>query len=373
LGAIQYDTLQEMNRMTTYIILGLLVLAVIAYFFFRQTSKSEMDNYFISTQSQSKDRVKNLNLDKPSEDASYILDTNKLSFPDIVGESENVEYKADPEREWVINLISKDGTLFKKEDFNKIFDYNWRSKYSSTIYGFSDEENGWTYANSGDSPDVFSKLQVAVGIQDAFNEENPKYEPQKLKRYIDELEKRIKKYPTKLSIEQTETVESAISKAKKLVQLNRDFNFDAVIVLQADKQFKGLEMWDALQSVGLKWGDGDLFHWGNDKDYGHDQHFSVWTATEPGYFFPEQIKNGNMNPQNLVFGFSIPRSADPKNIFEIMLNSVKYCQKRMGGQILDRNMRPFNEEKERQELSDFLKRMEKKGLKAGSDKALRMF
>ena len=80
-----------------------------------------------------------------------------------------------------------------------------------------------------------------------------------------------------------------------------------------------------------------------------------------------------MNPQNLVFGFSMPRSADPKNIFEIMLNSVKYCQKRLGGQILDRNMKPFNEEKEIQELSEFIKRMEQKGLKAGSDRALRMF
>ena len=362
-----------MNRMTIYIILGLLALSIIAYFIFRQKPKSELDNYFISTQSQSNDRVKNLNLDKSSEDASYILDTNKLSIPSIDSKTEKTEYKADPEREWIINLIPIDGALFRKEDFNGMFDYDWRSKYSSTIYGFSNEENRWTYANAGGTPDIYSKLQVAVDVQEVFNEENPTYEPQQLKRYIDELEKRIKKYPTKLSIELTETIESAISRGKKLVQLNQEFNVDAVIVLQADKQFKGLEMWDALQSLGLKWGDGDLFHWGNDKDYGHDQHFSVWTTTEPGYFFPEEIKDGNMNPQNLVFGFSIPRSADPKNIFEIMLNSVKYCQKRLGGQILDRNMKPLDEEKEKLELSEFLKRMEQKGLKAGSNKALRMF
>jgi hypothetical protein len=359
--------------MTTYIILGIMALSIIAYFVFRQKPKSELDNYFISTQSQSNDRVKNLNLDKPSEDASYILDTRKLSFPDIVRETENVEYKADPEREWIINLISTDGTSFKKKDLDKMFDYDWRSNYQSTIYGFSPEENGWTYANAGDSPEIFSKLQVAVDIQNAFNEETPDYNPQKLKCYLEELEKRIKKYPIKLKIEQSETIESAITKAKELVRLNQEFDLDAIIVLQADKQFKGLEMWDALQSVGLKWGDGDLFHWGNDKDYGHDQHFSVWTTTEPGYFFPEEIKAGNMNPQNLIFGFSIPRSADPKNVFAIMLNSVKYCQKRLGGQVLDRNMNPLNEEKEKQELSDFLTRMKQKGLIAGSDKALRMF
>lgn len=189
--------------MTIYIILGLLALCAIAYFIFRQKSKSELDNYFISTQSQSNDRVKNLNLDKPSEDVSYILDTNKLSFPNIIRETDNVEYKADPEREWIINLISTDGALFKKKDFNNMFDYDWRSKYSSTIYGFSNEENRWTYANAGGTPNIYSKLQVAVDVQEVFIEENPTYEPQKLKCYIDELEKRIKKYPTKLSIEQT--------------------------------------------------------------------------------------------------------------------------------------------------------------------------
>lgn len=371
--AIEFDTLQEMNRMTTYIILGLLLIAIITYFFFRSKSNSELDNYFISTQSQSNNKVKNLNLDKPSEDASHILDTNKLSFPDIVRETENVEYKADPEREWIINLVPTDGTLFKKEDFNKMFDYDWRSKYQSTIYGFSPEEKRWTYANAGGTPDIYSKLQVAINIQDVFNEDSPNYEPQKLNRYIDELKKRIKKYPTELKTEQTESVESAIAKAKRLVQLHQEFNINATIVLQADKDFKGLEMWDALQSVGLEWGDGDLFHWSNGKNYGHDQHFSVWTTTEPGYFFPEEIKNGNMNPQNLVFGFSIPRSADPKNIFEIMINCVKYCQTRLGGQILDKNLKPFNEQQEKQNLSQFLKRMEQKGLKAGSVNALTMF
>jgi cell division protein ZipA len=309
--------------MTIYIILGLLALFIIIFFIYKRKPKSELDNYFISTQSQSKDRIKNLNLDKPSEDVSYILDTNKLKFPDIVRATENVEYKSDPEIDWVINLVSTDGTLFKKEDFNKMFDYDWRSKYTSTIYGFSNEENRWTYANAGGTPDIYSKLQVAIDIQYVFNEESPNFDSQKLKRYIDELEKRIKKYPTKLSIEQTETIESAISKAKKLVQLNQEFNHDAIIVLQADKQFRGLEIWDALQSVGLKWGDGDLFHWANEKDYGHDQHFSVWTTTEPGYFFSRSNKRRKYEPTKLSFWIFNTKKCRPYKYFR---DYAKLCQ-----------------------------------------------
>lgn len=359
--------------MTIYIIVGLLLMVLIAYFFLKPKPKSNLDNYFISTQSQSNERLKKLNLDKPSEDASYILDTNKLSFPDIKRETENTEYKADLDREWVIDLLPVNGDNLKKEDFSKMFDYDWRSNFQSTIFGFSPEEDRWTYAQAGDSPEIYSKLQVAIDVQGVYIDENLNYDPKKLEQYIIELQKRIKNYPTELRLEHKESIESAIQKAKKLVKMYQDFNSDVIIVLQGEKQFKGIEIWDALQSVGLNWGDGDLFHWRNDKDYGHDQHFSVWTTTEPGYFFPEEIKKGNMNPQNLVFGFSIPRSADPKNVLEVMFSAVEYCQKRVGGQILDENMHPFNLENKRKEIAELLKKMEEKGIKAGSYKALRMF
>lgn len=359
--------------MTIYIITGLFLLGIVIYFIFKPKTKSVLDDYFISTQSQSNERIKNLNLDKPSENASYILDTNQLSFPDIERETESAEYKADPDREWVIDIIQINGGNFKKEDFSKMFDYDWRREFQSTIYGFSPEENRWTYADAGDSPEIYSRLQVAIDVQSVYDDENFNYDPKKLERYLIELEKRIKKYPTKLKIEHKESVESAIQKAKELVALYHEMNNDAIIVLQSNIQFNGREVWDALQSVGLEWGDGDLFHWNNNKDYGHDRHFSVWTVTEPGYFLPEEIVNGNMNPQNLVFGFSVPRSADPENIFDAMLNAVKYCQKRLGGEILDKNLNPFNENRERNDLLEHLKRMESKGLKAGSDKALMMF
>jgi len=359
--------------MVIYIIAGLLVVGLVAYFLLKSKPKSVLDDYFMSTQSQSKERVKNLSLDKPSEDASYILDTNKLSFPDIKRETEGAEYKADPDKDWVIDLIPVNGDNFRKEDFTKMFDYDWRTKFQSTIYGFSPEENSWTYADAGGTPDIYSKLQVAIDVQGVFNDENPNYDSRKLERYIIELEKRIKKYPTKIRFEHKESIERAIQRAKGLVSLYQEFNADAIIVLQSDKQFDGAKMWDVLQSVGLNWGDGDLFQWYNNKDYGNDQHFSVWTTTEPGYFLPEEVKDGNLNPQNLVFGFSVPRSADPKNVFEIMFNAVEYCQKRLGGQILDKNMQPFNVEKEQKEMKELLYRMESKGIKAGSDRALRIF
>ena len=81
-----------MNRMAIYIIAGLLVLGLILYWVFRPKPKSVLNDYFISTQGQSSERVKSLNLDEATEDASYILDTNKLSFPDIKRKTDNSVY-----------------------------------------------------------------------------------------------------------------------------------------------------------------------------------------------------------------------------------------------------------------------------------------
>lgn len=360
--------------MTLYIIAAvLIVVALIVYRVFLPKSSSTKSGYFISTQSESNERVKSLQLDKRSEDVSYILDTSRLTFPHMPPKPDTVEYKADPEREWVIDLIQVNGDNFKKNDFNKIFNYEWRTKFPSSLYGFSPIDKRWTFADAGGTPDIYSKLQVAVDVQEIYSDKNMTYDPKELEKYIIELEKRLKKYPAKLRIEPHESIDSAIIKAKRLIALHKEFNHDAIIVLKSNNEYKGIEMWDALQCIGLTWGDGDLFHWNNNKEYGHDQHFSVWTVTEPGYFLPEAIKAGEMNPVNLVFGFSIPRSADAKNIYDIMLNAARYCQKRLGGQLLNKAGNPLDEQKEKHDLADLLKKMETAGIIAGSDKALRMF
>lgn len=152
-----------------------------------------------------------------------------------------------------------------------------------------------------------------------------------------------------------------------------EFAQDAIIILEADKPMKGVLMWDVLQSLGLKWGDGDLFHWDNKSEFGEQQFFSVWTSTDPGYFFPETVKSGEMNPRDLIFGFSIPRSADPENVFEAMIAAAKYSQKRLGGKLLDKNLKPFNEAEEKKALQQLVSQMKSKGLIPGSSRVLKVY
>ena len=80
-----------------------------------------------------------------------------------------------------------------------------------------------------------------------------------------------------------------------------------------------------------------------------------------------------MNPTNLVFGFSIPRSADPINVYRALINSVKYCQKRLGGVIINRDGEPFNEQLELLQLAELIKQMNDNGIIPGSENALMLY
>ena len=360
--------------MIIYIVAGLIVIGLVAFLLWWQKPSSILDSHFISTESQSRERVRDLDLDRSSEDASYILDSTKLVFPNSNEDADNAEWKANPDKDWVLELSAVNGEEFTQKDISQLFDHDWRSRFQSMIYGCSTKESKWTLAIAGDAPESFNKLQVAIDVQDVYGVEYPIYEPMELERYCTELENRIRKYPTKLRLERNETIESAIQKAKNLVSLHRDFSYDAIVVLKGNARYDGIKAWDALQSVGLEWGDGDLLHWVNKRrDYGHDKHFDVWTTSEPGYFLPEVVKDGKMNPQDLVFGFSVPRSADPINVYDVMFNAAVYCQKRLGGQLLDKHMKHLNVETAREEIKAIMGRMEGRGMKAGSMRALRMF
>jgi cell division protein ZipA len=158
-----------------------------------------------------------------------------------------------------------------------------------------------------------------------------------------------------------------------LKSLQRELNSDIIIVLQSNSRFRSDEFWNTLIDLGLKWGDGDLFHWTNyESGVGDDNFFSVWTSTEPGYFLPEDVAKGTMNLKDLIFGFSIPRSPDPINVFEIVIESVEHCQSRLGGSIVDENGTPFDKEKYETKIRKIMSKMNESGFEQGQGLILRL-
>jgi len=268
----------------------------------------------------------------------------------------------------IIDVQPAAGGIITKEQLGQIFDKAWRNEYKGiTLYGYTSKEKHWSYVDASDEYGPFEKLQVAVNPKIVYNDPSPDYNPERLEGYFAAVKEKLKSLPYK--VEAAESAGNAVTKAKQIAELTHEFDKDAIIVLAADKPMSGRLVWDALICTGLKWGDGDLFHWENNRhNYGDDQLFSVWTTTDPGYFLPENIEQ--MGPGNLVFGFSIPRNADPENVYEAMFNAVKYCQKRLGGQILNRDGKSFDMAKEQATLTEMVKKLKDKGIVPGSDNAL---
>ena len=117
----------------------------------------------------------------------------------------------------------------------------------------------------------------------------------------------------------------------------------------------------------------EIFHWQNEYDYGDDFFFSVWTSSQPGYFLPEEIAANQLNLEDIVFGFNIPRSADPVAVYKSMIAAVKYAKKRLGGTIVSIEGYPINVEEKIKELQSIAEELETLGFKAGSDNALLHF
>lgn len=308
-----------------------------------------------------------------NEDNGIILDYSKLIIPEPEIEKEEDKYRPDEDAEWIVDIESVNGDVFRKSELRKSFDSKWRRTVPSTFYGYAPEEKRWTYADGGGDTEIFTKLQLAIDLKEVFLESRSDYDPLILNQYLIELTKRFEKYPIKVNINPKENIASAVSKEKRIIDVYNENLYDAIIVLKSNTHYLEDDVWNTLEALGLEWGDGDLFHWGNTSEYGDQQNFSVWSTTGWGYFFPKNIRTKELNPKDLVFGFSVPRSADPKNIYEIMLKSVKYCQKHLGGTLLDRNGNPYDEKLEREELHLRLEKMKSHGFIPGSKKMLRMY
>jgi cell division protein ZipA len=145
-----------------------------------------------------------------------------------------------------------------------------------------------------------------------------------------------------------------------------------LLVAPEGEHFDGVQLWDALTSLGLRWGDGDYFHWESPHAVGDDHVFSVGTTTEPGYFLPELATSGRLQVADLAFGFMPMRAHDPLEVLDAMLRGARYVQRRLGGEIRGADGSPLDEHAIRHAIEQLVRDMERAGVAPGSHTALRL-
>jgi len=304
---------------------------------------------------------------QPSEDASHVLGT--IDLPEAPSTDEYLPAAA---VEWVITAEFPAGTRINPQAAESLFDPRWRKRFGGfMMYGLDADTGRWTFAVSSDGPRAVSTLKLAW---DLAQEGAPAAEPALFEQRLAESAVKLKKLGEP-RLQPSLSPADASRRASDLAAVKEELDQTVHLVLKAPegRRFDGREVWDVMLSLGLEWGDMDCFHWNNPSGIGEDYFFSVETSTPPGYFLPEQIAAGKVQVEDLIFGFSIPRSPRPAEVFERISRAVEYCRQRLGGEIEDSAGDPADLPGMKAEVAAIEARLTTAGLPPGADPTLHLF
>lgn len=272
------------------------------------------DRWFISTQSETDARAAGLLPLKGSEDRRDLLPQPPLSPSE-----QRSEYGPDPAIDWTLEIALPSPT--KQRPITKAC----APQRDCELYGRADGR--WTYVVAGDAPERFDRLKWSMRLL-------YRNDGEWLARTALELAKFQAMARRSAEALKGNLLEAAVSPgdgAKRATELHALVgSIEETFEVEVAGHFEGRDVWDAMMCLGLRWGDGDLFHWENPVEVGHDRHFSVWTRTPPGYFLPEEIAAGKTF-DDVIFCFSVPRCAAPLQVANALVNAAHWTAERLGG------------------------------------------
>jgi cell division protein ZipA len=360
-----------MTRSTIFILAVLIGLACLLVWLRHRSlpgTKADAASFEIVPESVSRDRAARVLPTKGSEEASHLLPPIPLHSPPPQEQPD--DYPPDPGTDWVIEIHLPPGLTLSGKAVQAVFSQPWlREHGGAVIHGYVPQTRTWTYVGAGDAPEPYSKLALAKSLAHTDH-----LSAAELAAMLASATNRAAAWPG-ATVSSTEPPSAAAARATRLLTLQREYDLAVTITLRAPagSRFEGRQVWDAMLSLGLQWGDMDLFHWHNDTGAGDDSWFMVATSTAPGYFLPEQIAAGTVQVDDLQFSFSIPRSASPAVALDRMFAAATYAHSRLGGRIVDSSQSPFDLAAAHRDLSRIEEALTNAGFPPGADQTLRLF
>lgn len=310
----------------------------------------------------------------PSEDVSHLL---------VKPESASVEfdfdaprdYLPDPNIDWVVTVEFDGAPSIPRERINNLLDASWlENNGRPTVYGFSHDTGHWAFVRASGAPESYTILKIAWSLWDAIDEK-PKDitlgDLERLKAVAEQQLSKLGKFKTKIERSGEDAQAYVATLPRVIAECDQDVTLR--LVAPSDERYVGRDVWDVMLCLGLDYGDLDLFHWINNSGFGNDLFFSVQASTPPGYFVPERMAKSDGDVADLIFEFSIPRSADPLTVFDSMAEAVEYVQKRLGGEIVVESGEPFDRDAERIRIEDVVRKLREAGFVPGESETCRVF
>lgn len=170
------------------------------------------------------------------------------------------------------------------------------------------------------------------------------------------------------------SVEEALAQARRVERFCLEYDVLAIINICGDggRQFSGSEVLRAVEGSGMRYGKMKVFH-GPDDSSGEPL-YSVANMVKPGVF--ELDKMGDFSTPGLSMFMSVPRCPNPGDVFSRMAYVAGKITTHLGGVMLDQENNPLNEraiQRIRRQVQEIDRQMTEKGIRPGSEEALRLF
>lgn len=307
-----------------------------------------------------------------SEDVSHLLVVPETAQGGFDFDAPR-DYLPDPTVEWVTTFAFEKPVSGKM--VNRLLNSTWKEAHGNpTVYGLALNQKRWTYVSARDAPEEFTELKIAWDLWDGIEGEPTEFSAADLRKFQTEAETKLATLGH-FQLKEKQNLDDSLARISSLPTLVEKCDQDVMLRLVAPEgsQFSGREVWDVMLCLGLDYGDGDLFHWINQSGFGDDHFFTVETSSFPGYFIPQRIAAGEGDVDDLIFYFSIPRSADPLAVYDSMVRAVEYAQQQLGGEIVVDSGQSFEPNAERKKVETISRLLKEAGLLPGASTTLRVF
>lgn len=170
------------------------------------------------------------------------------------------------------------------------------------------------------------------------------------------------------------SVEEALAQAARLDRFCRENDVFAIINIrgEGDRQLRGPEVLRAVEGSGMRYGDMKVFH-GPPSATG-EALFSLANMVKPGIFELDRIKD--FTTPGLTLFMSVPRCPNPADVFMRMAYVARKVANQLGGTMLDQKNQPLDDtsiKQIRRQVEELGESMDRKGIRPGSEEALRLF
>lgn len=332
----------------------------------------EVGDVYLSTAHESRGRAERVGITSMSPESPL------RTFPQAFAKSQpptspqEGDYGPSRDVEWTLDL-TLDGPV-SSEELDAAFSRERIRRAGFTLYGIPVGGGRWTYVRAKGSPCRWRAVALSTELVDPSADDGAPASVADLRAFHTDVARQALEIRG-ARVSAREPADAAASRARRYAEVRRDANLEAVVVLRppAGSDFEGREVWDALCSLGLEWGNMDLFHWNNPSDVGHDVLFSAWTSTPPGYFLPEEVRAGRLWVEDLVFGFHVARSGDPHGVLSQMIEGARFVRDRLGGRLEDEEGNAYDETAGHAAVRFVLERLAQADLRPGEDTTLRIF